>query len=279
MNDRRKVLLIILVILLVVALGVGGGWFAWYWTSGNVTLPVYRGTHPTTTTATSTTAPADPQTPSGSDTSSPDDTTTSTTVPLVDNPVDFKTLQATNPDIYAWLYVPGTMVDYPVACASDQADGFYLDHNIYREYEYAGTIYSEKKNGTEMLHRNTVMYGHNMMNNTMFGSLHDFEDEEFFNAHDVMYVYTPGHIYTYKIFAAYEYDNRHLLNSFDFYNDEVWAEYLAYATNPQTMTVNTRDVPVTIQDRILTLSTCVGWNKNVRYLVQGVLIDDQPTRT
>lgn len=264
MSSRFKIPLILLVVLLVIAIGIGTGYFAWYWTSGTLTPPVQR-VEPTTTTASPvTTAPT---------------TVPTTAPPLPENPVDFATLQATNSDIYAWLYVPGTAIDYPVACATDQADGFYLDHNIYREYEFAGTIYSEKKNGTDLMHRNTVMYGHNMLNGTMFSTLHNFEDAAFFDEYDTIYVYTPGHIYTYRIFAAYEYDNRHLLNSFDYTNDEVWADYLSYATDPKTMTVNTRDVPVTINDRIVTLSTCVGWNKNARYLVQGVLINDQPTQT
>ena len=268
MSSRSKILLILLIVLLVIGIGVGVGYFAWYWTSGTLPPPVQR-VEPTTTTAP--TVPTGPE-----DETSP---TTTTTQPLPENPVDFATLKATNSDIYAWLYVPGTAVDYPVACATDEADGFYLDHNIYREYEFAGTIYSEKKNGTDLMHRNTVFYGHNMLNGTMFSSLHDFEDKEFFDTYDTIYLYTPGHIYTYKIFAAYEYDNRHLLNSFDYSDDAVWAEYLAYATDPKTFTVNTRDVPVTVADRIVTLSTCVGWNKNVRYLVQGVLVNDQPTRT
>lgn len=263
MKTRSKAPLVLLIVLLVLAIGIGTGYFAWYWTSGTIAAPVVRvETTPTTT------AP------------SPDEplTTPTTAPPLPQNPIDFATLQATNSDIYAWIHVPGTVIDYPVACATDQADGFYLNHNIYRDYEFAGTIYSEKKNGTALMSRNTVMYGHNMLNGTMFASLHDFEEADFFDKHDKIYLYTPGHIYTYTIFAAYEYDNRHLLNSFDYSDDEVWAEYLAYATDPKTMVVNTRNVPVTIDDRILTLSTCVGWNKNARYLVQGVLTYDQPTQ-
>ncbi len=262
-----RVLRTVLIVILVIAIMIGGGYglaqLYMQWTSGTDPLPVPLGERPTTTVTTSGTAT---------------ETTPTTAPPLPENPVNFAEWHAINTDIYAFLDVPGTPIQYPVACATDQADGFYLDHNIYREYEFAGTIYSEKKNGTDLMHRNTVMYGHNMLNGTMFSSLHDFEDKEFFDKYDKIYVYTPGHIYTYTIFAAYEYDNRHLLNSFDYSNDEVWADYLSYATDPKTFTVNTRDVPVTISDRIITLSTCVGWNKNARYLVQGVLTDDQLTQ-
>ncbi|MBQ9413813.1 MAG: class B sortase [Clostridia bacterium] len=264
-HPRKRIWLWILAAVLLL-LAAGGLWFfLQYWSSGTTPLPGGR-TDPsaaTTPPVTGTTVPAE----------------TTTTAPLPDNPVDFKTLQTTNPDVYAWLYIPNTNIDYPVAQSSDMGDDFYLDHNIYREYEFAGMIFSEKQNGRTFLSRNTVLYGHNMLNGTMFRTLHYFEDEEFFNANPVFYIYTPGHILTYTIFSAYEYDDRHLLNSFDYHNDQVWEEYLAYARNPKSMVALTRpDVPVTKSDRIVTLSTCVGYNGNMRYLVQGVLTDDQPTK-
>ena len=261
----RNVLIAVLVVIVMIIGGYGIGLGILYWTSGTDSLPVQLGERPTAAVTTTVLDPTSPTAPT-------------TAPPLPENPVNFAEWKAINPDIYAFLEVPGTPIQYPVACASDQADGFYLNHNIYREYEFAGTIYSEKKNGTAMADRHTVMYGHNMLNGTMFASLHDFEDPAFFEDHDKIYVYTPGHIYTYTIFAAYEYDNRHLLNAVDYHNDSVWADYLAYAIDPQTMVVNTRDTDVKLTDRILTLSTCVGWNKSVRYLVQGVLTDDQLTQ-
>ncbi len=260
---KCKPLWITLLVLAILGVGVGAGAGVFYWTSGNVALPATR---------TETTVPTAPVTPD-----EPITVPTGQEV-LPDNPVDFATLQATNPDIYAWLYIPDTNIDNPVACSSpDKEDDFYLDHNIYGQYEFAGTLYSEKQNGTALADRNTVIYGHNMLNGTMFRTLHYFEDADFFNKTEEFYIYTPGHILTYTVFAAYEYDNRHILNCFDFEDDAVWAEYLAYATDPKSMNVHTRDVEVTTDDRIVTLSTCVGTNKSARYLVQGVLTDDQLT--
>lgn len=255
----------------VIGVGVGVGCGVWYWTSGNVALPTqryafYEGD------------PSDSSADAPDDLHAAEDPTAPTEETLAQNPVDFSALQATNPDIYAWLYIPDTNIDDPVACSSpDKDDSFYLNHNIYGQYEFAGTLYSEKQNGTDMTSRNTVIYGHNMLNGTMFRTLHYFEDATFFEEHPTFYIYTPGHILTYTVFAAYEYDNRHILNSFDFSDDAVWADYLAYATAPQSMNVHTRDVTVTTEDRIVTLSTCVGTNKKARYLVQGVLTDDHPT--
>lgn len=229
------------------------------------------GLYPTTPAPTVTTAPT-------TTTSAAPTVTTVPTQPLPTWASEFAASQATNSDVYAWLYVPNTNINYPVLCASDQDDSFYLNHNIHKTYEFAGCIYSEKQNGRALSDRNTLIYGHNMLNGTMFRTLHYFEDETFFNDNPEFYIYTPGHILTYTIFAAYEYDNRHILNSFNFADDAVWEEYLAYATNPKSMVALTRDVEVGLNDRIVTLSTCVGTNPNARYLVQGVLTSDQPTQ-
>ena len=265
---KCKPLWITLLVLAVLGLGVGAGAGVFYWSSGNVVLPTQRAEVAVT--------PEDPAPDTPDVPELPDGPTEQEVLP--DNPVDFTALQATNPDIYAWIHIPGTNIDGPVACSSpDKPDDFYLNHNIYGQYEFAGTLYSEKQNGTELSDRNTVIYGHNMLNGTMFRTLHYFEDKEFFDNTETFTIYTPGHILTYTVFAAYQYDNRHILNSFDFEDDAVWAEYLAYATNPKSMNVHTRDAGVTVEDRIVTLSTCVGTNKSARYLVQGVLTDDQPT--
>ncbi len=263
---KRKALLAVILVICIIGAGIGVGCGVWYWTGGNVALPTTR----TDNTPAQTTAPEASTAP----TLNPP-----VNEPVLEpNPVDFATLQTLNPDIYGWLYIPNTNVDYPVACSSpDKDDDFYLDHNIYGQYEFAGTLYSEKQNGTDLADRNTVIYGHNMLNGTMFRTLHNFEDAAFFEQTPEFYIYAPGHIYTYTIFAAYEYDNRHILNSFDFEDDAVWEEYLAYATAPTSMNCHTREVEVTAADRIVTLSTCVGTNKKARYLVQGVLTNDQPT--
>ncbi len=196
---------------------------------------------------------------------------------LEDNPINFDELIAVNPDVYAWIRIPNTNIDYPVAQSSSD-DSFYLSHNINKEYEFAGMIYTEMKNSKDFTDPNTVLYGHNMLDGSMFQNLHLFRDEEFFDENPYIYIYTPGHILTYEIFSAYRYDNRHILNSFDFSDKEVFAEYLEFALNPKSLIVNVRSgVDVTVEDKIITLSTCIG-DSNYRYLVQGVLTDDQPTK-
>ena len=220
-----------------------------------------------TPTETTTTTPSSPSVPDSSD------------EVLVDNPINFDELTKLNPDLYAWIRIQGTVIDYPVAQSSNSDQNFYLHHNYLGNYEFAGTIYSQKHNTKYFVDRVTVLYGHNMLNGTMFAGLHKFSDKDFFEKNDTIEIFIDGHILTYKIFAAYEYDDRHILNSFEFHNDEVYAEYLNDCLNPHSSNAIVREgVELTIEDKILTLSTCTNYNSNKRYLVQGVLINDAKTR-
>ncbi len=200
-------------------------------------------------------------------------------VVLVDNPINFKELSNLNPDLYAWIRIPGTVIDNPVAQSSNNDQNFYLHHNYLGNYEFAGTIYSQRHNTKYFIDRVTVLYGHNMLNGTMFAGLHKFSDKDFFEENELMYIYIDGHILTYKIFAAYEYDDRHILNSFEFHDDEVYEKYLQDCLNPHSSNSIVREgVTLTKEDKILTLSTCTNYNSNNRFLVQGVLIKDEKTR-
>lgn len=195
---------------------------------------------------------------------------------VVNGDVNFSDLWKINPDMYAWIKIPNTNVDYPVLQTSGD-DGFYLEHNYKKEYEFAGSIYTEKLNKKDFSDPNTVLYGHNMLNGTMFRTLHNFRDPDFFAANPYIYIILPDRTLTYEIFSAYEYDDRHILYSFDFSDEKVYADYLAYATNPtESMMCNRREIEVTTDDKIITLSTCLGNIDTSRYLVQGVLISDEP---
>lgn len=199
-------------------------------------------------------------------------------VELPDNPKNFAELQALNPDVCGWITVPGTAVDYPILQSSDQPEDFYLDHDINKKYRFSGAIYIQKVNFKDFSDPNTVIYGHNMLNGTMMGTLKRFRNKAFFDEHEYFYIYIPGHILTYRIFSAFVYDDRHLLYSFDFYSEEGYSAFLKQALNPVSMVKNVREgVSVTTSDRIVTLSTCTA-NKKERYLVEGVLINDQPTK-
>lgn len=197
---------------------------------------------------------------------------------LPDNPVNFAELQAKNPDICGWISIPNMDIEYPVLQSSDENEDFYLTHNEEKVRKTAGAIYIQKLNNKEFTDPNTVIYGHNMLNGSMFGKLKKFRNKQFFSEHDTIYIYTPGHVLTYKIYSAFLYDDRHILNSFNFSDENEFAAFIEQTLEPSSMVKNVRDgVAVNTDSRIITLSTCTSVDTE-RYLVEGVLINDQRTK-
>ena len=129
--------------------------------------------------------------------------------------IDFAELSSINPDIYAWIRIPDTQIDYPVL-QREENDTYYLRHNSSGRYAFAGSIYTEEANSRDFKDPMTVLYGHNMRDGSMFQNLHFFEDETFFAEHPEFFIYLPGYRLTYEIFAAYRFDDTHLLGAFDF---------------------------------------------------------------
>lgn len=204
------------------------------------------------------------------------DSSNSVTAPSNDE-VDFDGLRAQNPDVYSWIYIPDTKVDLPVLQSSED-DNFYLDHDVYKNYSFPGAIYSQSMNKKDYSDRVTVLYGHNMLNGSMFATLYKFADKDFFDSHKYIYIYTPDRRLTYEVVSAYQYDDRHILNSYDFKNDSVFSDWLSSMKNPHSLYGNVRnEVELDLKSKVLILSTCTN-SGDGRFLVQGVLVSDEKTK-
>lgn len=188
--------------------------------------------------------------------------------------LDFAELQeSTNPDIYAWLYVPGTNIDYPVV-QHPTDDSYYLDYNLDGTKGYPGGTYTESCNNKEFTDRMTVIYGHNMRNGKGFGTLHNFEDKTFFEEQRYIYVYLPDDVKVYEIFAAYEGSSNHIIYGHE-WTDESYVQYLSDTLELDGERDHALDAyEFHADDLVLTLSTCVRNSPGQRYLVQGVLLDE-----
>lgn len=194
------------------------------------------------------------------------------------NPIDFAKLQKINSDVVAWIKVENCDIDFPVVRPTSVDDSYYLMHTYKKEYSSAGAIYMEHVNTPDFSDSVTVLYGHNWVNNGYFRPLYNFRDADFFNKNDKITVYLPNKILTYKIYSAYRYDNRHIINSFDFGNEKVREDYFDYTLNPKSIDKNTRSgVELNKDSKILTLSTCVQGVKSARYLVNAVRISEEET--
>ncbi|MBQ2933826.1 MAG: class B sortase [Clostridia bacterium] len=201
------------------------------------------------------------------------------------NPINFEALAEENSDAVAWIQIPGIdMIDYPIMQSADgEDDNFYLDHNWHGDKAREGAIYIQKLNNKAFTDPNTIIYGHNMLNGTMFGKLFDgskkqYCNEEFFNEHRTIYVFTPGHVLKYEVISAFVYDDRHILNSFNFDLEEDRMEFFDTCTDPSSITKQVADgAELKSDDKIITLSTCTS-NNAERFLVVGKLVSDIQTQ-
>ena len=195
-------------------------------------------------------------------------------VEKMENPIDFDSLTAQYPDVYAWIRIPGTKVDYPIV-QREGDNGYYLNHTIDGKKKTEGSIYTEDYNNKDFGDANTVIYGHNMKNGSMFKTLHKYKDKQFLLDNSEIYIYQKDRVLKYKIFAAYIYDSRHLMLSFDFEDKNIFQNYLDNVLTKRNMSSNIdTTVEVTASDKIITLSTCNN-NDAQRYLVQAVLLSIQ----
>ena len=198
-------------------------------------------------------------------------------VPIPEKEVDFADLQEnTNGDIYAWIHIPDTKIDYPVL-QHPTDNSYYLNHNLDGSRGYPGCIYTEDYNKKDFTDPNTVLYGHNMKNGTMFAGLHKYGDSEYLEEHPYVYIYTEEGLLVYEIFAAYQSGDEHILYAHDSFEDrKVYGKYLEEILSMRSMgSVLKEGAEVTEDSRIITLSTCISGKPNNRFLVQGVLLNGE----
>lgn len=117
-----------------------------------------------------------------------------------------------NSDVIAYIFIPDTQIDYPILKKED-SDNYYLKHNIDNSTGYPGCIYVENYVNSDFNDLITVVYGHNMKNGTMFGSLHKMHrDHEFLESHKKIYLYTSDSIKVYSIVCCSYYSDEHVLS-------------------------------------------------------------------
>lgn len=190
-------------------------------------------------------------------------------------PVDFVSLKQQNPDAYAWITVPGTLVDYPVLQNAENTD-YYLSHTFEKVSGQAGAIYTRNDTAQDFSDPCTVVYGHNMKDDSMFGSLHDYENGDFFEdqSNRTITTYTPDSIHTWQIFAAVNYSDVLLNAAFDFTTRSGMQAFLDSLDDHGGQIDDT--IPVDGSSRIIVLSTCAtGGRSYLRYLVVGVLTEEE----
>lgn len=196
------------------------------------------------------------------------DATTSSEEEKVPIPVsiDLAALQAQYPDVIGWLYCENTSINYPVAQGYDNNQ--YLRHLLNGSYNTAGTIFADYRNGAVGSNHNFVIFGHNMKNDTMFGSLVKYKNQAYYDAHPIFYYFTVDHVYRIELIAGYVTSISSDAYKVNFESEDSFESYIGEAIKESTFKSNAE---YTAGDRIVTLSTCSYEFTNARYVVIGIL--------
>lgn len=176
--------------------------------------------------------------------------------------IEHETLREMNGDYLFWIYAPGTQIDYPVV--QHTGNDYYLNHLFDRRRNAAGTLFIDYRNLPDLRDPNTIIYGHHMRNDSMFGTLTDYEDQEYFEANPYMLIFSEKEIVLLEIFAGYVTDSGDHCYDLAISGEEAMNYFIRKAV--QKSNFNTT-VEVTHLDRIVTLSTCAYAFENARYVL------------
>ncbi len=192
---------------------------------------------------------------------------------------DFNILHQENEDVFAYIAIPDTIIDYPIL--ANEVEDYYLHYNIDHTKGYPGCLYVQNCNSTTLDDPFTIVYGHNMKNGTMFGSLKVYNDEDFRLGHPYFFVYQEHRVLVYEVVVVSHLEPEHLLSAdyvkqgkewvFDKFSGHEAASMIdrirkeggdnAYVASPEP----------TDDDTLMVLSTC---GEGRRFIVVGKRVLD-----
>ncbi len=179
--------------------------------------------------------------------------------------IDFEKLRQMNPDVVAWITIEGTNIDYPVLYSPTSNDT-YLRTTLTGEFNNAGSIFVDYRVQHPFGSQNTLIHGHNQRNKMMFHELSYYVDESFFWDHRQILIYLPsGTCTTYEIYSFYRSDR--VSPTYDC--SYVGGEYQQYLDYSKEQSWYDTGVTLTMEDRIITLSTCTNEWDDGRYVVHA----------
>ncbi|MFV0413573.1 MAG: class B sortase, partial [Oscillospiraceae bacterium] len=183
----------------------------------------------------------------------------------------FAELQAMNPEVFSWLTVYGTNIDYPVAQGEDNMK--YVNTNAQGEYSLSGSIFLDSGNANDFSNFNSILYGHHMEKQAMFGEIGLFAEQSYFESRMYGNLYYEGQNHGLAFFAFLHVD------AYDYSvftpNIQGAASRQKYLDNLLSKAKFTRSMGITTSDRILLLSTCSSDSTNGRDILVAKITDER----
>ncbi len=189
-------------------------------------------------------------------------------IPVEGDTSSYEELVQINPEVIGWLRVNDTHINYPLLQAKDNSK--YVHTTVDGSYSLSGAIFLDCTAAPDFSDFNSVIYGHHMEKNKMFGDLGLFTDKEYFDAHPYGDLYFGGKNHGIEFFAFLLVDAYDDIFARRQDEPELWQAYLDQI---QALALYSRDIPVTTEDRLVLLSTCTNEMTNGRHILVGRLTD------
>lgn len=183
--------------------------------------------------------------------------------------VDFDALRSVSENVVLWVDIPGTGVSYPVAQAED--NDYYLRKTLKGEYNFAGTVFMDYRNNPSVTDDNTILYGHNMRDGSMFGLLKKYGKEEFFLAYPEIDLYLPDRILRCSVISSHQEEAQEENFPMQFGSEE---EKMAYIDRIKSKAWYDTGIFAGAEDRLITLVTCTGNGYSHRFVVQAAVTEE-----
>lgn len=175
-------------------------------------------------------------------------------------------LRQKNPDVVGWVRIPDTKIDYPIVQGEDNE--YYLDYTWDGQRSSSGAIFLECTNQADMTEFHTILYGHNMANQSMFASIRNYTTMEYWQAHPYVYIATWDGVFRYEIYSSYKADVESRTYQLAMTQPRTKLAFIGYTT--LSSVIDTGITPA-VTDRILTLSTCSGMGHETRWVIHARL--------
>ncbi len=180
--------------------------------------------------------------------------------------INLDALREVNPDVVGWIMIPDTVISYPIMQGTD--NDYYLKYTWDGKRYAVGSIFLEQLCSPDLADFNTIIYGHNMNDGSMFSSLREYRNREYWETHPYVYIRSDQGVYRYEIFSSYLAKVESNTYGIEFVSDNTKTRFL---TEIMGNSVIETGITPEITDRILTLSTCSGRGTTTRWVVHARL--------
>jgi sortase, SrtB family len=185
--------------------------------------------------------------------------------------LSFDQLKKKNKDVFAWLNVYGTKIDYPVVQGKNNEK--YVNTDVLGNYSLSGSIFLDYRNSKNFTDFNSIIFGHHMAKSAMFGDLANFSDKNYFAKHKYGNLFYQGKNHGIEFFAFMK---------IDAFNSQIYMTPLTsegakarYLSEIDSLATNKREMSVTTSDHLVLLSTCTSSSTNGRHVLVGRLTDKE----